>query len=262
MGKQKIVIIIVVLFVTVSGIFYSVSYGKREEAVFVTEEISVEDDINVNSGFFETSLEENFSDNFDKEAFLNKQEKEKQNVETSSDKLEEGLEEKLNLETVTQEKNATNEKEEVIYVHICGQVTSSGVYCLNKESRVNDLVKMAGGFTNEASTDYVNLAQKLVDGQQIYIPSKEEVLEMDLSSKIDVSIEKSEEKETIPNKVNINTADKSQLMTLTGIGEAKAEAIIQYREESGGFRSIEELKQIEGIKDGVFNKIKDKIIVG
>lgn len=241
MGKQKIVIIIVVLFVTVSGIFYSVSYGKREEAVFVTEEISVENDTDRDSGFFEASLEESFSS-----------EKEKQNLETSSDKLE--LAENL--------EDANNEKEEVIYVHICGQVVSSGVYCLEKESRVNDLVKMAGGFTDEASIDYVNLAQKLVDGEQIYIPSKEEVLEMDLSSRIDLSIEDSEGKETISNKVNINTADKSQLMTLTGIGEAKAEAIIQYREESGGFRSIEELKQIEGIKDGVFNKIKDKIIVG
>ncbi len=241
MGKQKIVIIIVVLFVTVSGIFYSVSYGKREEAVFVTEEISVENDTDRNSGFFEANLEESLSN-----------EKEKQNLETSSDKLE--LAEDL--------EDAKNEKEEVIYVHICGQVVSSGVYSLKKESRVNDLVKMAGGFTDEASTDYVNLAQKLIDGEQIYIPSKEEVLEMDLYSKINVSTENSEEKETISNKVNINTADKSQLMTLTGIGEAKAEAIIQYREEHGGFRSVEELKQIEGIKDGVFNKIKDKIIVG
>ena len=241
MGKQKIVIIIIVLFVTVSGIFYSVSYGKREETVFVTEEINVENITDSNSGFFEANLEESFSS-----------EKEKQNAEISSDKLE--LEEDL--------EDAKNKKEEVIYVHVCGQVVSPGVYCLNKESRVTDLIKMAGGFTEEASVDYVNLAQKLVDGEQIYIPSKEEVLKLDLSSKVNLPIENSENKELIEEKVNINTADKSKLMTLTGIGEAKAEAIIQYREEHDGFRSIEELKQIEGIKDGVFNKIKDKITVG
>ena len=135
---------------------------------------------------------------------------------------------------------------------------------MKKGSRVNDLIELAKGFTEDASIDYVNLAQKLVDGEQIYIPSKKEVLEMDISftSKITSSTGNNKENEFVQEYVNINTADKSKLMTLTGIGEAKAEAIIQYREEHGGFRSIEELKQIEGIKDGVFNKIKDKITVG
>ena len=246
MGKQKIGIIIVVLFVTVSGIFYSVNYGKKEEAVFLTEEISGESAVEQNANFFEIDLKE---DSFNKESTSNEKGSDKQNLEISFDK---------------EEVLKGNEAIEEIYVHICGQVISPGVYCLKKGSRVNDLIELAKGFTEDASIDYVNLAQKLVDGEQIYIPSKKEVLEMDISftSKITSSTGDNKENEFVQEYVNINTADKSKLMTLTGIGEAKAEAIIQYREEHGGFRSIEELKQIEGIKDGVFNKIKDKITVG
>lgn len=209
MGKQKLIVIIIVLFVMVSGIFYSVSYEKTEEAVFVAEEAV-----------------------YDEEEIVQGEEK-----------------------TVTDTEEAEKSEERILFVHICGQVELPGVYCLEEESRITDLIELAGGFTADAARDYINLAQKLSDGQKIYIPSLDEVTENDLLSENGSA----EQLNGALQKININSANKDTLMTLTGIGEAKAEAIIQYREKNGGFESIEELKQIEGIKDGVFNKIKDEI---
>lgn len=223
MGKQKIIIMITVLFVTVSGIFYSVSYEKREEAVFIAEEtvLNIEDTS-------EESLEE-----------------------MSTEKSDSAKSEEKSSQSLTEEAPV-----DVIYVHICGQVKVPGVYCLSEESRVTDLVAMAGGFTENAARDYVNQAQKLSDGEKIYVPSMEEISDSSLLQE-NVNMQQS----GVASKVNINTADKAALMELTGIGESKAAAIIKYREEHGSFRSIDELKQIEGIKDGVFNKIKDEITV-
>lgn len=234
MGKQKIIIVLTVLFVTVSGIFYSVSYGKKEEAVFIAEENSenVTENISETESVFATEQEETaISSN-------------RENLPEEGNSGESGS---LQAEI----------PEEVIYVHVCGQVMVPGVYCLREESRVTDLVEMAGGFTEKAAGDYVNLAQKLADGQRIYIPSRDEVSSGSLSGE---AVEEVWQDNT-SQKVNINTADEEALMTLPGIGESKAAAIIRYREEHGGFGSIEELKQIEGIKDGVFNKIKDEITV-
>ncbi len=233
MGKQKWMIVIVVLFVTVSGIFYSINYEKKEEAVFLAEEISTD--------VSEEALEEL---SYNPETIANSLEKSSYSLENDAKK--ENADKK-------QEESLKKQNIEEIYVHICGQVVSPGVYCLEKESRVTDLIKMAGGFTEHASADYVNQAQKLSDGEKIYIPSKEEVSESSLFDEMS--------RESVQKKININTADKTALMTLPGIGASKAAAIMQYREEHGGFRSIEELKQIEGIKDGVFNKIKDEIVV-
>ncbi len=203
MSKQKIIIAVTVLFIMVSGIYYSISFGKSREAVFIADEIKTEDTV----------------------------------------------------ESITEDVEEDIELPKEIYVHICGQIHADGVYCLEEESRIMDVVEMAGGFTEKAAKDYVNLAQKLTDGQRIYIPALDEVEENDLFTDDGGNEQQSQESA----KININTADKETLMTLTGIGEAKAEAIIRYREENGGFHSIEEIKQIEGIKDGVFNKIKDEI---
>ena len=110
----------------------------------------------------------------------------------------------------------------------------------------------AGGLKEGAAAESLNQAQEAQDGQQIYVPSIEEASGGE-ASEAGVPAEASD------GKMNLNTAAKEQLMTLTGIGEAKAAAIIRYREENGGFRSIEELMEVEGIKEGVFNKIKDQI---
>ena len=137
-----------------------------------------------------------------------------------------------------------------ICVYICGAVHEPGVYELPEGSRVHEALEMAGGMTEEAAAYALNLARIAVDGEQIYVPDAEEIQGQSILS--GSGYEK---------KVNINTASMEELMTLTGIGEAKAESIIRYREENGGFQSIEDLMQIGGIKEGVFEKIKDDITI-
>ena len=137
-----------------------------------------------------------------------------------------------------------------ICVYIWGAVHEPGVYELPEGSRVHEALEMAGGMTEEAAAYALNLARIAVDGEQIYVPDAEEIQGQSILS--GSGYEK---------KVNINTASMEELMTLTGIGEAKAESIIRYREENGGFQSIEDLMEIGGIKEGVFEKIKDDITI-
>ena len=141
-------------------------------------------------------------------------------------------------------------EESTLFVHICGQVVSPGVYELPLGSRIYEAVEAAGGFTQEAEQNYVNLAQVLEDGLQIEIPDKEGALE-----------KKQQEAAAADGLVDINTATKQQLCTLPGVGEGKADSIIAYRESNGGFSSIEEIMKVEGIKEGMFARIKDKICV-
>ena len=138
-------------------------------------------------------------------------------------------------------------------VYVCGEVQASGVYELEQDSRVFEAIAKAGGLTENAAAEAVNQARVVVDGEQIYVPSLDEVKGAGVVSEVT--------ERTDDGKININTAEKEELMTLTGVGEAKAQSIIAYREEHGGFQSIEELMQIEGIKEGVFNKIKEDITI-
>lgn len=146
-----------------------------------------------------------------------------------------------------------SDEESNIYVYICGQVQNPGVYELRAGSRVYEAVEAAGGMTESAADTYLNQAQKLEDGQQIQVLSKEEA-ERESSSEGSQGSQGPDD-----GKVNLNTASREELMTLNGIGEAKAEAILRYREEKGKFQSVEEVKQVEGIKDGVYHKIKEQI---
>lgn len=152
-----------------------------------------------------------------------------------------------------------------IYVDVCGAVAEPGVFCLPEGSRVFQAIEAAGGFLPEAAENYVNRAQGLSDGEQLYVPTKEEALTMERTD----AVSSGEEKDDAPEggtehagKVNLNTADETELCTLTGIGASKAKAIIAYREENGPFASIEDLMKVEGIKEGTFHKIKDEIEVG
>lgn len=147
------------------------------------------------------------------------------------------------------ETDATRE-DAVICVYVCGEVASPGVYELPAEARIEEAVEAAGGMTEEAASAWLNLAEHMTDGQKIEVPSKERAEEL--------SEESTQEEKGL---INLNTASKEQLMTLRGIGESKAEDIVNYREQQGGFRTLEELMQIPGIKEGVFEKIKDQITV-
>ena len=140
------------------------------------------------------------------------------------------------------------------YVYICGEVNNPGVYECNLNDRVYNLLEKAGGALVDADLDSINLAEEVTDGSKIYIPNKNEK-----ESGSDSVVVTSDDK--TPQKVNINTATKSELMTLSGIGEAKAEAIIAYRQQYGKFSSIEDIKNISGIKDAAFEKIKNFICI-
>lgn len=139
--------------------------------------------------------------------------------------------------------------EQMIYVQVSGAVALPGVYELAEGSRVFEAVELAGGMTEEADAGQMNQAQTVSDGQMIYVPHQGETTEGAVGMQQE------------DGRVNLNTATAQQLMTLPGIGQAKAESIIAWREENGGFTQVEDLMKIEGIKEGVFSKIRDNIKV-
>lgn len=139
----------------------------------------------------------------------------------------------------------------LVLVHICGAVVNPGVYELAEGSRIYQLVELAGGFSDGAADGYLNLAEVLTDGQKVVVPTVDEVRE-DLYG--DVT-------QGAGSLININTADKTQLMTLPGIGEAKALAIIAWRTKHGKFQTTEEIMQVSGIKEAAYEKIKTLITV-
>ena len=144
-------------------------------------------------------------------------------------------------------------------VHVCGEVVNPGIYELPAGSRIYEAVKAAGGFTENAEEESVNLASPIEDGVQIRIYSKDEAETLAAGAAPFDGFEASGEgKEPV---VNLNTATKEELMTLSGIGESRAEDIIRYREENGGFQNIEDIMKVSGIKDAAFQKIKDRITV-
>ena len=148
-----------------------------------------------------------------------------------------------------------------IYVDIKGAVNKPGMYQLPIGSRVNDLIELAGGFTDQAVTQEVNLAQLLSDQMMIYIRSIDESLIMNDMDVIPSSIIVSMEEDTL-NKININTANESELMNLPGIGPKKAQAIIEYRQVNGSFQCIEDIQQVSGIGAKTYEQIESLITVG
>lgn len=149
--------------------------------------------------------------------------------------------------------------DEEIYVFVCGQVMTPGVYKLPADSRIYQAIEAAGGLLETAAGDCINQAELMKDGQRIYIPTAEEV--QSGAFKAADGNDDNPAASASDGRVNLNTASKEELMTLTGIGERKAEAILQYRDANGSFRSVEDLMQVDGIKEGTFEKIKDDIAV-
>ena len=187
------------------------------------------------------------------------------------------------------------------YVHICGAVKNPGVYELEEGSRVFQAVERAGGFAEHASEEALNLALEVEDGMKIVIPPKAvksqgEDQKMNLEQTGSIQQDSGQQghvdchgtvlqagiyladgtrlgdiggqstalgaaEDRFDDKINLNTATKAELMTLTGIGEARAEAILQYRQNHGSFSRIEDIMKVSGIKDAAFQKIKDDITV-
>lgn len=139
------------------------------------------------------------------------------------------------------------------FVYVCGAVNVPGVYKLPSGSRIYEAVLLAGGLREDACEDSLNQAQEITDGQMIKIVTEEEASQG--------GEESGSEEFDSDDRINLNTAKAEELMTLPGIGASKAQSILSYRDEKGGFSSIEEIMEITGIKEGVFSKIKDYIIV-
>lgn len=188
------------------------------------------------------------------------------------------LEQTENLEIENQAKEGAEESEETtekekIIVHISGAVQNEGIVELESGSRVADAIEKAGGLKENAYMDEINLAYQLEDGEKIHIPTIEEQKEKEnQESKVENESATGSDGTTsrssnssINNgsqtKININTATEEELDTLPGIGPSTATKILDYRKEKGKFKTIEEIKEVSGIGESKYEKIKDKITV-
>ena len=168
------------------------------------------------------------------------------------------------------------------YVYVCGEVAEPGVYVLEPGDRIYEAVEMAGGMTADAGTCAVNLAESVYDGLMVYIPDSEEAAGMTGSmtsaggsavsaggsvTSADSSVRNGEgtsggtAASPEDGRLNLNTASLAELMTLSGIGQTKAQAVVNYRDAHGGFSSVEEIMNVDGIKEGLYNRIRDQIKV-
>lgn len=183
------------------------------------------------------------------------------------------------------EDNEEEQELKTFYVDVKGQVNNPGVYLVNEKNIVNDAIEFAGGLTKDADTKCINLSKKLEEEMVIYIYSSKETKNMtstktnsnlicdnvvnnayqNVQNQTSTSNQNSSNTKSDTNEsvgiININTADVDMLTKLTGIGESKAKDIINYRNQNGLFKSIEEIKNVSGIGDSTYSKIKDQITV-
>lgn len=181
-----------------------------------------------------------------------------------------------NYDILQNETNIEIEQEETtkIIIHVTGAVKNEGIVQIEEGGRIADAVDAANGFSEDADISQINLAYQLEDGQKIYIPSindekidgAEKVLQKeyvtdeagdDVILEDEISNVKSKKNE----KININTADQSELIEIPGVGEATAQKIIEYRETNGKFKNIEDIKNVNGIGNSKFENMKEKICV-
>lgn len=190
--------------------------------------------------------------NIGKVTEFNKEEKENTTINPSIEESKNDIEEKEN-------KEEPKEMGTGIFVHIDGWIQNPGVYEIKENDRVNTIIEKAGGLKEGASIKSINLAARLSDGDKIYIPNREEekqieTTEVKRNNTGTVKITKN-------SKININKASISELKQITGIGESTANKIIDYRDNVGKFKKIEDIKEVKGIGDSKYESIKDKITI-
>lgn len=154
-------------------------------------------------------------------------------------------------ETIQEEENDSK-----LVVDIKGAVINPGVYYVEKNTIVQEVIILAGGLKEDADTSNLNLSKKVTNEMIITVYTKEEIEKLD---KLDAIIE--EEPQTVNNKISLNNATIEELTTISGIGEEKAKLIIQYRDKCGPFKNIEEIMNIKGIGQAMYDKIKDYITI-
>lgn len=156
------------------------------------------------------------------------------------------------------------EETKYVYIDIKGAIKTPGVYKLEENSRIIDAINIAGGLLKTANTTYTNLSKILNDSDVIKIYTNDEIKKLEKETPEELPKIENEIKEETTNDnklININTATKEQLETLNGIGESKANAIIDYRNTNGNFNTIEDIKNVTGISDTLYDKIKEYITV-
>lgn len=225
MKKNYAIIILSCAFLMMTGVLYSCSYDKGKEQDILLTTLDGQ------------KAEEDFN------------KKDESLIKTNESNGQEDVQEKI--------------KEQLIYVHLCGAVVNPNVYEAKAGSRLIDLIKLAGGLSLDAAGDYINQAMEVKDGQRIYIPTKDELKELSIADYVkgDQS-DQSQGEQISDSKVNINTADETMLMSLPGIGQAKARSIIEYRNKNGDFKETSDLMNVAGIKEGLFTRLEDLITVG
>lgn len=193
--------------------------------------------------------------NIGKVTEFNKEEKENTTINASIEESKNDIEEK----EIKENKEETKEMGTGIFVHIDGWIQNPGVYEIKENDRVNTIIEKAGGLKEGASIKSINLAARLSDGDKIYIPNREE------EKQIEITEVKGNNTGTVKitknSKININKASISELKQITGIGESTANKIIDYRENVGKFKKIEDIKEVKGIGDSKYESIKDKITI-
>lgn len=172
--------------------------------------------------------------------------------------------------TSTQTEKQSESEPEIIYVDVKGEVYLPGVYEVTSDMRLIDAIELAGGFSDKANQNPVNLSLKLTDQMVIFIPEigavDEESGELETSDapieEAVITVPQEDSEEATSGKININLADSIELQQLSGIGEKKAEQIMIYRQENGSFQEIEDLKNVSGIGEKTFEALQGNITVG
>lgn len=225
--NKKVIGIIIVLFITVTVSL--LTYGKNRNNVF--------------------------KDEYMQNIFIDEENISVEKDDSNSDYLKETEEENNNLviDNSNDNSNLQATSNNTIVVEIKGEVMKPDVYTLNEGSIIKDLIEMAGGLTAEADISNINRAKEINNHDLIIIRNINDV-------NIDVEEENNEmNEESDDGKISINDSDISKLKEIPGIGEVKANSIISYREKNNGFKSIDELKNVDGIGEKTFEKIKDSI---
>lgn len=192
-----------------------------------------------------------FKDEYMKDIFVDEEEdvyKNENSIEVTT---------KSEVASSNQEKSVANTKNKNIFVEIKGEVVKPDVYEISEGSIIRDLINKAGGLTSEANIDKINRADKLKANQLIIIPNKND--SSNIGSNLGTGDISNSVQATESDVININTATLEELQKINGVGEVKAKSIMEYREKNGGFNSIEEIKNIDGIGEKTFEKMKDKI---
>ena len=252
--KSRLQVLVVLLFIGIAGAVFVFS-GKnegKETGLEVVEDMS-SGSVNYSKAGYEETATSTLVDN-KKEAFA-------KNGQGKS------------VDTQPTGEESPNAGAGRIFVHVCGAVKKEGVYELSPDARVVDAIRAAGGCTKKAASFGINQAEALKDGVQVYVPTKAELKkETHGADRVLTSIGVEGVRTGLSSQgmnqggggdalININLATKEELMKLNGVGEAKAELIITYRQAKGGFGDIKDIMKIKGIKQKFFDKIKDKICI-